>query len=398
LFAHLAAPGLVRTVFPFRFAFPGKNENTSGAPKADTYSVGALGLRRDETPRTGQGGPRVHLVALVRRLDYVCCRYRLAAFQAALEQAGHSLTLVRLPKDLLSRWALFRRLNNANVILQRTLLPGWQLNFLRRRLKRLIFDFDDAVFLRDSFSGKGHGDARRMRRFTATVRACDAVVAGNDFLGDHAARWAGVQRVFVIPTCINPDLYLPKCAPGDGAELVWIGSSSTLQALDAAAPFLDELGRALPGMRLKVICDRFPRLRHLPVVECPWSGATEARELASSDIGVSWLPNDKWSRGKCGLKVLQYMAAGLPVVVNPVGVHLDMVRHGENGYLAETAEQWHAALANLRADADLRRRMGQAGRRFVETHYRIDRGSQLWLEALERLSGAWTPMPFEVGS
>jgi glycosyltransferase involved in cell wall biosynthesis len=332
----------------------------------------------------------VQLVALVDSLDHVCCRYRLAAFRPHLEAVGHSLVLQSLPRHWWARWALFRQLRGKNVVLQRRLLPGWQLALLRRQVRRLIFDFDDAVFLRDSFSAQGLHNARRLRRFAATVRACDSIVAGNGFLADQAARWAGVHRVHLVPTCIDPFLYRPRNpdAAGDGLTLVWIGSSSTLQGLEAVAGLLDELGQGVPGLRLKVICDRFPTFRHLPILPCPWDAASEARELAAGEIGISWVPDDLWSRGKCGLKVLQYMAAGLPVIANPVGVHPEMIRHGETGFLVSTAEQWRSAVTRLASDAGLRRRMGQAGRRWLEARYSVASGARAWLDMLDRLEPA----------
>ena len=146
-----------------------------------------------------------------------------------------------------------------------------------------------------------------------------------------------------------------------GRDLVWVGSSSTLRGLEAIAPLLNAIGEQVPGVRLKLVCDRFLHLAGLPVVECPWAEATEAAEIAAADIGISWVPDDPWSRGKCGLKVLQYMAAGLPVVTNPVGVHPEMVRHGETGFLATTEAEWVEAIRTLAADPDLRRRDGGRG-------------------------------------
>jgi glycosyltransferase involved in cell wall biosynthesis len=332
----------------------------------------------------------VHLVALVDSPTHVCCRYRLAAFRPYLEEAGHTLELCPLPRRWWSRWALFRRLRGASVVLQRRLLPRWELARLRRQVQWLVFDFDDAVFLRDSYSNRGLHDPRRLGRFAATVSACDAVVAGNGFLAEQAARWAGNHRVQVIPTCIDPFRYQLRRpdAAGAGRTLVWIGSSSTLQGLEAIAPLLEELGRRVPGLRLKVICDRFPRFESLPVDRCPWSAAGEAVELARGDIGISWIPDDLWSRGKCGLKVLQYMAAGLPVIANPVGVHPEMIRHGETGLLAATTDQWREAVIRLSGDTGLRDRLGQAGRRRVEAHYGVACGARAWLDVLERVAGA----------
>jgi glycosyltransferase involved in cell wall biosynthesis len=104
-------------------------------------------------------------------------------------------------------------------------------------------------------------------------------------------------------------------------------------------------------------------------------------------VGIGWVPDDPWSRGKCGLKVLQYHAAGLPVVANPVGVQAEFVRDGETGFRANTTEEWVNAIRVLAGDASRRRRLGAAGRRQVEERYSVEAGARLWLEALGRLSG-----------
>ncbi len=329
----------------------------------------------------------MHWIALVERPDHVCCRYRLSAFRPYLEQVGHTLELRPLGRRWWSRLWEMRRLCGANVILQRRLLPTLELALLRRTVNRLIFDLDDAIFLRDSFSPRGLHHPGRMRRFAATARVSDAVVAGNSFLAEQAARSAGHDRVHVIPTCVDPVRYVPRQAPtprDQPLELVWVGSSSTLKGLERIAPLLEEIGQKVPGLRLKLICDRFLKLRHLPVVECRWSEVEESSQIAAGDIGISWIPDDLWSRGKCGLKVLQYLAAGLPVVANPVGVHPEMISPGENGYLAQTPQQWVEALTRLRWDVELRQRMGQAGRYRLESDYSVQAGARRWLEVLSQ--------------
>jgi glycosyltransferase involved in cell wall biosynthesis len=329
----------------------------------------------------------MYWIGLVDHPEHVCCRYRLAAFRLFLEHAGHTLELVTLPHQWWSRLGLFQRLRGANVILQRRLLSGWQRSLLRRSARRLLFDFDDAVFLRDSYAAKGLQDRRRMRRFAGMIRCADAVIAGNTFLADQAARWIDERSIQVIPTCVDPQRY-PLTEPmlnGNRVELVWVGSSSTLQGLEAIAPFLEEIGRNVPGVHLKLLCDRFLTLRHLPVLPVPWTEESEAAEIAGADIGISWLPDDAWSRGKCGLKVLQYLAAGLPVIANPVGVQVEMVRHGETGFLARTPDEWIEAVRRLANDAELRRRMGRAGRRLAETRYSVTAGAARWVRLLERL-------------
>jgi glycosyltransferase involved in cell wall biosynthesis len=331
----------------------------------------------------------VQITALVESAAHVCCRYRLAALRPYLETAGHSLTLQPWPGSAWGWLALTRSLGAADgVILQRKLLPRWQLYLLRRVARILIFDFDDAVFLRDSYAAKGLYSRKRRQRFRRLVCAADVVAAGNSFLRDQAARWAAPGRVHVVPTCVNPDDY-PLAAharPAGTAQLVWIGSSSTLQGLERMQPLLEAVGRDCPGVSLNLICDHFLSLRHLPVLPCPWSEAREGAELSAADVGISWVPDDLWSRGKCGLKVLQYMAAGLPVVANPVGVQAEMVRHGETGFLAETADQWTGAIRRLAHNPELRRRMGRAGQRLVESTYSTVVAAGRWCALLERLN------------
>lgn len=331
----------------------------------------------------------MQLTALVPSADHVCCRYRLAAFRPFLEAAGHSLRLLPLPRNPWDWMQLKQELTFADlVIVQRRLLNPWQLFLLRRAARPICFDYDDAVFLRDSYARKGQSSRRRRRRFAAIVGAAELVIAGNSFLRDQALFWTRSDRIAVIPTCVDTTGY-PVAAherAGGGVEMVWIGSSSTLNGLQAITPLLELLGRRWPGLHLKLICDRFLRFENLPVVPRQWFEATETAELAASDIGISWLPDDLWSRGKCGLKVLQYMAAGLPVIANPVGVQATMIEHGVTGFLAETPEEWVEAVGRLLHDPDLRRRMGQAARLRVEERFSVAVGVRQWLAQLERLN------------
>lgn len=329
----------------------------------------------------------MRVAALVESPDHVCCRYRLRAFRDEFRRCDHALELHTLPRSWWGRASLGVSLRFADVVvLQRKLLPLWQLALLRRRIRRLVFDIDDAVFLRDSYSRKSVASASRWRSFSATVRVADAVVCGNEWLSDQA-RLAGAVRTRVIPTCIEPSPYPIARHNSDAVRMVWVGSSSTLQGLERARMLFDSVGAAVPGVRLKVVCDRFPSFDRLPVDEVVWNQSTEAAEIASADIGVAWVPDDVWSRGKCGLKVLQYMAAGLPVVANPVGVHATMVRPGVTGFLATSTSQWVDAVQRLAGDAQLRRQLGAAGRSMVEREFSVAAGAKGWQCLLNDLVG-----------
>ncbi len=326
------------------------------------------------------------LLALVESPDHVCCRYRIRAFEPALNQAGCSLEYSGLNGDSLLRGL---RLGNASqfdaVILQRKLLPGWQLGVLRRASRHLAFDFDDAIGFRDSYDRRGLESRWRARRFARTVSTVDTIIAGNDFLADCALRaGAKVERVHVIPTCVEPARY-PVArheTTSEFVDLVWIGSGSTLQGLEESRPIWERLAQSNPKLRLRVICDRFPQSFPLPIVPVAWSQASEADEIAAGQIGVSWLPDDLWSRGKCGLKILQYQAAGLPVVANPVGSHCEMVQKGETGFLASSPDEWCDAVGRLAGDARLRRSMGEFARNRVESDYSITAWAQTFITSV----------------
>ena len=326
------------------------------------------------------------VLALVESAAHVCCRYRVAAFAPALAAAGFPVTVAPLPRSLLARLKLLASAGRFDaVILQRKLLSLPEVLLLRRAARRLVFDFDDAVWLRDSYSPKGFGHARRRRRFRAVVSRCDAVTAGNRFLAEEAAKLN--PAVHVIPTCVDPAAYplAEHSRPVGTARLVWVGSGSTLQGLERNADMLNAVGRAVPGARLAVVCDRFPHFHSLPVDAVPWRADTEVVELAASDIGIGWVPDDPWSRGKCGLKLLQYLAAGLAAVANPVGVQADIITHAETGLLATSEAEWVAAVRTLADDPELRRSLGRAGRGRVEREYSVASGAQKWVTLLSGL-------------
>ncbi|HXT61058.1 MAG TPA: glycosyltransferase family 4 protein [Pirellulales bacterium] len=328
------------------------------------------------------------LLAFTERPDHVCFRYRIAAFEEALADHGWSLEAVPLARRSLPRVRQLKRAGRADaVILQRKLLPFWQLRILRKSAKTLIYDFDDAVFHRDSYHPKGIRSRQRLAHFWATIYAADAVLAGNSHLRDEAARYVPAEHVHLFPTCLDPQRYRLAVhrRQASDAKLVWIGQRSTLPSLYQAEPQLASAASAVGGLELRVVSDAFPTLSGVAIAPRPWSAATEAAELADADIGVSWLPGDAWSLGKCGLKVLQFMAAGLPVVANAVGAHRQMVIHGETGFLANSADEWAQAIARLADNPALRARFGAAGRRLVEERYSVASQSAELLDVLNRL-------------
>ncbi len=335
------------------------------------------------------------VLALIQRPGHVCSRYRIEGFASDLAARGLRLETLSLAGGAFSRpLRLLAARRAAVVVLQRKLLPAWQLAILAGAARRLVYDFDDAMFLRDSFHPKGIESGRLRRRFRATVRAADAVLAGNGYLHRQAAAVTEAGKVHTLPTVVDPRLYpgARHHRRGSQVRLVWIGSSSTLPSLKLAERHLAAAADRA-AMQMRIICDRGVALGGLDVILRPWSRATETAELAAADIGISWLADDAWSRGKCGLKVVQYMAAGLPVVANPVGMNRQMVVHGQTGLLAETPQEWAAAIGRLASRPELRARMGAAGRRLVEEHYSAARWGPRFAEIIASVATGRRPPP-----
>lgn len=311
------------------------------------------------------------VLALIESADHVCYRYRLNAFAWAMAQEGLLLEALPIQKGLGRISTLVAGRGVEIVVLQRKLLPAWQLAILRRSAKCLVYDIDDAVFRRDTFARKRQQSHGRLSRFQGVVRAADAVLAGNEYLAQFASAHTDACRVHLVPTCIEPSWY-PQAShrrTGRGVRLGWIGQRSMLPSLRIMDQHLSAVGRQLADISLRVISDSLPQITGLRTEFRPWTSASESAELADTDIGISWLADDLWGAGKCGLKVLQYMAAGLPVVANSVGIHRKLVIHGKSGFLADTPEEWAAAISRLAGDPSLRHRLGIAGRQTVEADY-----------------------------
>ena len=332
-------------------------------------------------------------LALIESPNHVCYRYRIESFAWALSRRGIMLDVAPMEHGLVPRLRLLLAGRHADVvILQRKLLPLWQLRLLRRLSPRLIYDVDDSLFRRDSYSRKDPQSWARMLGFWAAVNAADAVIVGNGYLKERAGAYVDSRRVHIVPTCVDPSRYpMAKHRRGPAtARLVWIGQQSTLPSLDLAGEHLAAATARLPGLALRVICDHFPDLAGVCVVRRLWSSNDETAELADADIGINWLPDDSWSRGKCGLKVLQYMAAGLPVVANPVGMNREMVVHGRNGFLASTPAEWSAAIERLASNPRLRQEMGMRGRRLVEEHFGVERWAPRFARLVEQVATTGT--------
>lgn len=253
------------------------------------------------------------------------------------------------------------------VFIHRVPLSVPERSLLRASGRPVIFDVDDAIW--HQIDPAPDGSPRRSLRYLdliATIRLSRLIRAGNRELASFLEPLGLPVRI--APTCVpDPGPPLPR-RPGP-PTLGWIGHSVNFRYLTLCAPALRRLARETPDLRVAIVADRPPELPGVPVEFHPWSLESEGERIRSFDIGIMPLTDTPWARGKCGYKLLLYMSHGIPVVASPVGVNADLVRHGVNGLLARSEEEWHACLRDLLDHPERRRQLGEAGRRQIEGRY-----------------------------
>jgi glycosyltransferase involved in cell wall biosynthesis len=293
---------------------------------------------------------------------------------ALLYQQGHSASkLAGVMAGFARRFRLLssvRQFDAVYIFREAALLgPAIFEGLIKRTRVPIVFDFDDAIFV--SYRSPSNGYLSYLKFAGKTGKICEMsahVMVGNPYLAEYSKRFN--PNVTVIPTTIDLDRYQVREAdPSKECPVIgWTGSFSTVQHLDTVRGALEKLGRR-ERFKLRVIGTPQYEIEGVEVEAMPWRAQSEIEDLTPCDIGIMPLPDDKWSKGKCGLKALQFMALGIPTMCSPVGVNTEIIQDGENGFIADTEDEWVEKLAALIRSSDLRRRIGQAGRRTVEQEY-----------------------------
>ena len=345
------------------------------------------------------------LLALADAADNPATRFRIRQYIPHLERAGWRVSLrtkrpphprqstIRNPvlRDIHQRYRVWlRRVNRwrdiwsaagfAVVFLNRDVLESdiRYERFLLRRNPRVIFDFDDAIFL----GGKEAHAAWICRRAAW-------VTAGNADLADFARRFT--DRVSVLPTVIDTEAYARAAVRPAGSpfRIGWCGSDLSIR--QTLFPHLDLLARLQSRFGFEFVIMTKPRPR-LPETSLrwtfeEWNENKETRLASYFDAGIMPLTSDEYQRFKCGCKLLQYMASGLPSVASPVGINSRLIEAGRSGFLAETEDEWFQAVERLMSDGPMRSEMGSAGRAYVAKEYSLQVWLPVLLELLNRVAG-----------
>lgn len=248
-----------------------------------------------------------------------------------------------------------------------------------------VVDYDDAIFhLYDQHKLKLVRFLLR-GKIASVMKSAQAVVAGNDYLASYA-RSAGASDVTILPTVVDLAKYplVKKQRPSGQFTIGWIGSPTTSKYLLKIAPALQKVCEG--GMvKIRLIGATELDLPGVDVEYMEWTEGTEIEHMRAFDVGIMPLPDEPWAKGKCGFKLIQYMACCLPVIASPVGANRTIVSSGENGFLANSINDWVDTLLLLKENPKMREQLGQNGRKLVEERYCLSVTAPKYLEILRRV-------------
>lgn len=249
--------------------------------------------------------------------------------------------------------------------------------------KRVIFDFDDAIYLPPQGS---HGIIAFFKcpwKTNFLIRHSDVVIAGNELLKKHALLYN--DNVKVIPTCIDTALYKRPAHKSTGGKIIigWVGSHTTQVFLKNMENLFFDLLAKYNNLEIHIIGAKPGLIKHEKIVIKEWSLETERDDILEFDIGIMPMPDTDWTRGKCAFKAILYMSFAVPVIVSAVGVNKEIIEDGVNGFLASTNTEWEEKLARLISNSSLRRAMGVAGRATVVNSFSLEVNMPLFIDALD---------------
>ena len=272
------------------------------------------------------------------------------------------------------------------ILIQKALFSFPVPRLLRRYRHKIFFDFDDAIFTLENPGASWINRLRTRRRASglpAMLQCAHHAIVENAYTAGFATRFCPAVSQITGP--IDTARYVPAAkSQKKKAVLGWIGSQTTTRYLDLIRGPLTILARRYPHLELHLIGAGDFDIDAVPVTRTSWALETEVGLMQTFDIGLMPLPDDPFTRGKGGYKLLQYMAVGLPVVASPVEINREIVAHGETGFLAETDAEWIAFLGKLIDDKALCNRMGMAGRARVVAHYALEKSSEQLLGLLKQ--------------
>ena len=254
------------------------------------------------------------------------------------------------------------------------------------RHTKVIFDFDDAIWLPNvSLANKKFLWLKNPSKVKTAIKSAHHIIAGNKYLADYAKQYN--NNTTIIPTTIDTNTYKYHLPTNKKQVCIgWTGSSTTIKHLSYILPILETVQKKYGNkVCIKIISDIRPSFNNIEFEFTKWKASSEVEDLLDIDFGIMPLPDNKWTRGKCGLKALQYMAIGRPAIVSPVGVNTEIVQHNYNGLVANSKEEWLSAISYIIDDYEMRLKLGKNARKTVEQYYSVDANKNKYLEVFNSL-------------
>lgn len=256
------------------------------------------------------------------------------------------------------------------VFIQKVLLHVTTQKLIKLLNKNIVFDFDDAIYLADKAKyGKDTTKRKFESRLIHMLKISKCVIVGNNHIKDYALGFN--KDVFVIPSPIDDQRYSPrqKSSPNSKITIGWLGSFPGTVYIKQLCNVFKILSAKYSDLKIELVGSDDLKIEGVYVTTKKWNFDTEIFDLQNFDIGIMPLNDDEWCRGKCGYKILLYMAVGLPVVASPVGVNSEIIKNNITGFLATTEDEWVDKLSQLIDSEKLRTEMGEKGRKVVEEKY-----------------------------
>ena len=248
---------------------------------------------------------------------------------------------------------------------------------------KIIYDFDDAIWLKDENPNQGIFNKLKNPAKVATICSlAERVIVGNEYLKKYASNFN--RDVQIIPSTIDFKKYKLTRKSTKSICVGWTGSFSTIKHFETILPALESIKKKYGDkVYFRLIGDPNYTYSELQIEGINWNAATESEDLSELDVGLMPLPYNEWTKGKCAMKGLQYMALEIPTIMSPVGVNSDIIQDGVNGFLASTIEEWIEKLSLLIENDALREKVGKAGRKTVEKSFSVAANKEKWLQAFD---------------
>ena len=313
-------------------------------------------------------------------------RFRVYNYTEYLKRAEIDYKTIAIPKNFLARIFIFFPIVFYDLVfIQKKVFHSWELMFIRLLAPKIVYDIDDAIMFIDRTlkDRGGRKSLSKNKRLFRTLNTADYIIAGNKYLADYIKKFN--TNITIIPTPVDTKTYHLLDEERDHKNIVigWIGTEGNLRYLHSLKNVFQKLQEKYSNIVIKIVCDRFINLENVNIEKKLWTLEDEVKDLQSFDIGIMPLNDDEWTRGKCGFKILQYMAVGIPSVSSSVGVNSDIVQDGVNGFLANNDHEWFEKLSLLIENKDLRIKIGRKGRGFVENRYSLDMSFSQFEKVLE---------------